>query len=349
MSFFRQKAVKAVFLKRSSVYNIFSLIITVIAIIFVLTAFLYISNTDSGVNGVIGKFLGSKTVYAEISEIFTDENGYVNAIMGGYTMLVGSDNKEKSPETTHLPIAPSPTPPSVVENTASSLTEIKNQTNISVDADNLVNEQLYFEKENKKPKVLIIHTHTTESYLEEDRSLDENKNMIAVGKVLKDCLEGNGVTVIHDTTVHDYPTYSGAYNRSAATTKNMLEANPDINIVLDVHRDAIATNDNSKLSLVTKIKGENVAQLMFVVGTDAQLSHNKWRENMKLALKLQRKANEIYPTLMRPINLREQRFNQQLSQGSIILEVGTNGNSIDEAKRSAALIADVITKVVNNN
>ena len=87
---------------------------------------------------------------------------------------------------------------------------------------------------------------------------------------------------------------------------------------------------------------------MFVVGTDEQLLHENWQENLKLALKLQHKANELYPTLMRPINLREQRFNQQLSSGSIIIEVGSNGNTLEEAKRGAELIADVISAVLLN-
>ncbi|MEE0943935.1 MAG: stage II sporulation protein P [Clostridia bacterium] len=349
MGIFRKKTMKTFVLSKNTIDNTMYLFISIITVVIILIITSVCSSKKSFTNYILDRFIGRTTAYAEIAEIFTDDKGRVNAILGGYTMLLGKDGKEvKSIEPLDTP-APTVPKPTIIENTASSVLEIKNQSGKSVDCEKLVSEPLNFIKKGQKPQVLIIHTHTTESYFDKDRSVDENKNMIAVGKVVKEKLTDAGISVIHDTTVHDYPSYNGAYTRAAATTNKRLSENPEINIILDIHRDAIASNDGSKLSLVTEINKEKTAQLMFVVGTDAQLSHSKWQENMKLALKLQRKANELYPTLMRPINLREQRFNQQLSEGSIILEVGTNGNSIEEAKRGAVYISDVIVKVLNNN
>ena len=322
-------------------------------LIFAVLISFFIENNDNFVTAVMDWYFGRNKAYAEAWEIISDPGGRAGIIMDNYTRLVAADVKPEVKEPEQTPdavreIATEAAPvPKVIESTAKSLSEIKNLSGKTVDADSLFKEPLKYKIPSDSPSVLIVHTHTTESYFEQDRSVDEQKNMTAVGKVLKKKLEAGGIGCIHDTTVHDYPSYNGAYTLSAATTKARLSENPDVKIVLDVHRDAIATNDGSKMKLSCNINGESVAQIMFVVGTDAQLTHPGWRENMKLALKLQRKANELYPGLVRPINLRAQRFNQQLSEGSIIIEVGTNGNTMEEAKKGAELIGDVIVSVLS--
>lgn len=318
--------------------------------VFLLAVFIFFlshSSENSFLAEVMDIFFMRNRVHAQISEFFTDSEGRVHTIIDGYTMLVSEKKPTTSPDIKKSRPEPQmSSEPKTEERTITSVEDIKNQTDKSPDINKLINEQLYFESEEKTPSVLIIHTHTTESYFETDRNLDENKNMIAIGKIIKEKLSDAGISVIHDTTVHDYPSYNNAYSRSAATVKNNIASYPDINIVLDIHRDAVATEDGSKLSLVSDINGKKAAQMMFVVGTDAQLAHDKWQENLKLALKFQHKANELYPTLMRPINLREQRFNQQLSRGSIIIEVGSNGNTLDEAKCGAELMGNVIANVL---
>ncbi len=321
--------------------------------VFLLAVLIYIFaqfSTSNFFDEIMDIFFMRSRVHAQITEFFTDSKGRVHTIIDGYTMLVSEKTPSASPDAMNSTPEPlSPSEPKTEERTITAVEEIKNQTDKNPDIRKLINEPLYFENEGKKPTVLIIHTHTTESYFETDRNLDENKNMIAIGKVINKKLTDAGISVIHDTTVHDYPSYNNAYTRSAATVKNNIKNCPDINIVLDIHRDAVATEDGSKLSLVTDINGKKAAQMMFVVGTDAQLTHDKWQENLKLALKFQHKANELYPSLMRPINLREQRFNQQLSRGSIIIEVGSNGNTLDEAKQGAELMGDVIANVLLHN
>ena len=344
----RRSMFKTVVFTGSRIKNIFSVLCGIVTFVIFVMIVSHISKTDFA-NRIIDIFMMRSVVHAEITEFFTDSEGRAYTIIDGYTKLVSEHTPTPSPKASDkIESILIPETPKTEERTITVVEEIKNQTGKSPDINNLINQPLYFENDKCEPEVLIIHTHTTESYFETDRNLDEKKNMISVGKVIKEKLEKAGVKAIHDATVHDYPSYNSSYTRSAATTKKHIQNNPNIKVVLDIHRDAVATDDGSKMSLVTNINGEKTAQLMFVVGTDAQLAHENWQENLKLALKLQHKANELYPTLMRPINLREQRFNQQLSNGSIIIEVGSNGNTLDEAKRGAELIADVIAKVLLN-
>lgn len=234
--------------------------------------------------------------------------------------------------------------------------EISNKTNITVNPVQLAKEELAYTIDNNGPQVLIMHTHTTESFTDSgktkysatdsDRNTDETKNMTAVGAAMAKILNENGIHTIQDKTVHDYPSYSGAYTRSLATVRQNLAANPSIKVVLDVHRDGLVRADGTKLKVTTEIDGVKTAQCMFVVGSNANLTHDHWQENMKLACKLQMTANEMYPGLMRPINLREERFNQQASMGSIIIEVGSNGNTLEEAIRGAEAMAAVLVKVL---
>lgn len=232
---------------------------------------------------------------------------------------------------------------------------LTNSTKYQIDITELSKEKLKFKIGNKDPEVLIIHTHTTESYSDSegkyeakstDRSTDEEKNMIAVGEKLKNILNENGIKTIHDHTVHDYPSYNGAYNRSRLTVEENLKKYPSIKIVLDLHRDGIVREDGTKVKVVSDINGKKTAQCMFVVGTDTELKHDNWRENLKLASKIQANANKMYPGLMRPINLRDERFNQEITMGSLIIEVGSNGNTMEEAISGIECMGYAIVKTL---
>ena len=163
----------------------------------------------------------------------------------------------------------------------------------------------------------------------------DDANIDEITKALSD----NGINVIHDKTIHDYPSYNGSYANCRKTVESYLNKYPSIKIVLDVHRDAIEREDGTKVKLVTEIDGEKAAQVMIVAGSDAcGLEHPDWRENLKFAMKLQRRVNLYYPDLMRPVDLREERFNQDISVASVILEMGTNGNTLEEALVSAKCV-----------
>ena len=203
-----------------------------------------------------------------------------------------------------------------------------------------------------EPTVLIIHTHATESYTKapgEDyretsafRTLDEDYNMISIGAHLASLLEAGGITVLHDRQLHDYPSYNGSYNHSRAAVKAHLEEHPSIRLVLDLHRDASGDNRN-QMRTHAKIKDQDSAQLMLVVGTDASgLKHPAWEENLALGLKLQVQMERRFPGIMRYVNLRGQRFNQDLIPGMLLVEVGAAGNSHTEALRAVSALAEGI-------
>lgn len=235
---------------------------------------------------------------------------------------------------------------------------IRNETNYGIDVEKLLGESLLFDMKGDAPKVLIVHTHATESYAEEgaatydsgksDRSDNCEKNVVKIGEEMKKVFEEKGIRVIHDKTLHDQPNFNGSYENSRKTVEKYLKEYPEISIVLDVHRDAFVYEDGSKAKFTTEINGKKVAQLMLVVGTDAGgLSHAEWRENMKLALKFQKCISDKYPTLMRGVNLRKERFNGHTTRGSMIIEVGSSGNTLAEAVEGAKLGAASMADFLN--
>ena len=206
------------------------------------------------------------------------------------------------------------------------------------------------------PQILIMHTHGSEAYTmagsdvytetDTSRTDDPNFNMIRVGEEMKAVFESMGFSVIHDTTLYDYPNYTGSYTRSLAGIQAMLEQYPTISVVLDVHRDALIAADGTVYKAVTQVNGENTAQVMLVVGTnDAGLTHPGWQDNLNLAAHIQLAMTGIAPTLARPINLRAQRFNQHLTPCSLLVEVGTSGNTLQEALRGARYFAQAAGSV----
>ena len=245
--------------------------------------------------------------------------------------------------------------PAFGEISSSTGISVSNATSYSVNADALCAEPLNIELDESGPQILIVHTHTTECYSgdgmngDSERSVDGEKNMIAVGEIMKAVFEGYGIECVHDTTVHDYPTYQGAYTRELETVKNNMSKYPSVKLVFDVHRDAFVYNDGSKLRVACDIDGVPTAKVMIVCGTDAMgLSHPQWRENFKLASKIQNAAQIMYPGMMRPINLRRERFNMHTTNGSLLFEVGSNGNTLAEAKEGAENVARAVAAVLLN-
>lgn len=201
--------------------------------------------------------------------------------------------------------------------------------------------------------VLIYHTHSSESYTSTEkysytatgnfRTTDINYNVVRVGTELTNYLEYYGYNVIHDTTIYD-KSYSKSYSRSLKGVSAILEENEDIDILFDIHRDAIS---DSTYAPTVQIGDEEAAQLMFVIGTNGGGSeHDNWNENLKLAIKIQEKANELYPGLFKPIILRDSRYNQHLAVGASIIEVGATGNTLEQCLTSMKYLAKVLSEVL---
>lgn len=217
----------------------------------------------------------------------------------------------------------------------------------------LTQEMLTPDVEVNKNKVAIYHTHTCESYTPTEqyqytasgnfRTIDLNYSVSRVGDELEKALNSYGCTVIHDRTYHDYPAYNGSYSRSLITAQNMLSANPDAEIVIDLHRDAIADETYGPR---VKIGDEYVSQLMFVIGTDgANSAHIDWLQNLKFAIKVQQKANELYPGLFKPIILRNSEYNQHVAKAACIIEVGSTGNTLEESMGAMKYLARIIEEI----
>ena len=233
--------------------------------------------------------------------------------------------------------------------------EINNATSYSVDLKELCAKENSFsiERNSAEPQILIIHTHTTECFDgdamngETERNTNEEKNIVAVGNVIAQTLEQNGIHCVHDKTVHDYPSYQGAYTRELSTVNYNLKQYPSIKAVIDVHRDAYIYPDGSKLTVKYDRNGVSTARVMLVIGTDSLgLSHPNWRDNLSFASKIQNAADIMYPGMMRPINLRRERFNMHTTKGSILIEIGSNGNTLAEAKEGGKNIANSLSAVL---
>jgi len=227
--------------------------------------------------------------------------------------------------------------------------QIKNSTEY-----NLTEEMLKPDVTVNNKNVLIFHTHTCESYTATEqfnytqtgtyRTTDLNYNVARVGAELTNQLKSYNYNVIHDTTYHDYPAYSGSYERSLNTVENLLKLNSNTDVVFDLHRDAIG--DYSYAPTV-KIGEDYAAQLMFVIGTaGGGLEHPNWNQNLKFAIKIQEKANELYPGLFKPIILRNTRYNQHVAKGASIIEVGATGNTMEQCLNSMKYLARVISEVM---
>lgn len=228
----------------------------------------------------------------------------------------------------------------------------------SVDMPALLTQPLHWDLTGEEPKVLIVHTHGSESFLPTKdyqettpyHTLNTDYNMISIGDLVAKKLEEAGISVIHDTALHDEPSYNAAYNNSRKSVQAYLQEHPSIRLVLDLHRDSIEDEAGNQVAQTVFSQGTTVAPLMLVVGTDyGGLEHPRWQENLSLALKLQTQLEGICPGICRNINLRTQRFNQDLSAGAMLVEVGASGNTRQEALRAAEVLAKGIISLAHGS
>lgn len=251
---------------------------------------------------------------------------------------------------------PAPVPLTFTDQEASAIT-VSGTCSYSFDKASLLQQPVSADFSADGPLVLIVHTHTTESYTPEAgqayeellhaRTLDEAYNMVRVGRQIADVLESNGIGVVHETAINDYPSYNGSYDRMKTIIEENLAKYPTIQMVLDVHRDAAADASGNPLPLVTAFDDGDYAQLMLVVGTDeGGLYHPNWQQNLSTALKLQALLERSYPGLCRDLNLRRERFNQNQTPCSLLVEFGTDGNTLTQALRSASAFGQALSELI---
>ncbi len=206
----------------------------------------------------------------------------------------------------------------------------------------------------EQPTVLIVHTHATESYKnfgqykETDpfRTPNREHNMVAVGNRVAEILEANGISVVHDRGLHDYPAYRNAYDRSRASAQEYMDKYPGISLILDLHRDAVTDAAGEFIPLNATYKGKTAAKIGIVVGTDSSgQTHDNWQKNAALAVKMHGVLETEFPGISRPTLVRSSRYNQDLLPGALLLEIGSAGNTLEEALAGAEVLANAIVKM----
>ena len=238
---------------------------------------------------------------------------------------------------------------------------VKNSTNFNLNIASELSQQPDVNiKSTNEPQVLIMHTHTSESYMKRDsgffyesyypRSTDKNKNVTRVGDAITQKLTQNGINTIHDVTYHDLPSYNGSYSRSAKTVKANLEKYPSIQVVLDIHRDSLGNRDTGKIKPTFKFNGKKAAQIMIIAGYDKDGSSGfpDWEQNLRFALRLQQKAETMFPGITRPLNFNSVKYNMNLTHGSVLIEVGSDANTIDEATYTGSLLGDALSELLKS-
>ncbi len=238
-------------------------------------------------------------------------------------------------------------------NKADKAVTVNNQSGLDFDLEAMLASPKRLSAGQDGPQVLVYHTHATEAYTQADgdtytssgdvRTTDTEKNVVRVGTELCKVLEDRGIKTVHLMDLNDYPAYNGSYGRSLENVKAALKKYPTVQMTIDVHRDAILADDGTKYKVSTEQNGKTMAQLMLVMGTNGSgLEFDNWKTHLNYAVTLQAALNETYPGLMRPINLRKQRFNLHLTKGSILLEVGSSGNTLQEALAAIRLFGNTL-------
>lgn len=266
--------------------------------------------------------------------------------------------EDEAAESGYIPTEAGDTP-AISSGSKSAGVTINNATNLTYDIPSMLAKPELLRAKNDGPQVMIVHTHSTEAYKpddqnaytpsENDRTLDARYNVIRVGDEMCAVLESRGIQTVHCREIFDNPAYNGSYDRSLAAIQKQLAETPSVQIVIDVHRDSIIKEDGTEYKTSCTVDGREMAQLMLVVGSNAGgLKHDSWQRNLNYAVNLQSHITAKYPTLMRSVNLRKQRFNQSArSPGSMLVEVGASGNTLTEAIDAAKLFAECLADDLN--
>lgn len=239
--------------------------------------------------------------------------------------------------------------------------QIKNASSADINIKEELESELGFTlSDTDEPQVLIYHTHTCESFLTYDtgyfyegfypRTTDNTQNICAVGDEIAAQLNKAGIVTLHDKTLHDSPSYNGAYDRSYTTVSEYLEKYPSIKVVLDIHRDGIG-NDTQRSKPVFTVDGKKAAQIMILAGYnyDDDPTFTDWEYNLRFALQIQNTAQNMYPDMVRPLYFADFMYNMNINTGSLLIEIGADGNTLEEVRYSGYLLGKVLAKVLGEN
>ena len=210
-----------------------------------------------------------------------------------------------------------------------------------------------------KPAVLIFHSHTTETYelLDRDfyavghktRSNDSGRNMVRVGEEAVKEIEKAGFKVIHDKEIHD-GTYNSAYSHSRKSVEKYLMEYPSLKVVLDLHRDAIHRSDGTKIKPVATVEGKKAAQIMIISGCQEEggpiEGFPDWKKNLVFAVELQNTLETLFEGITRPLYFSPRKYNMDLTACSLLVEIGSDANTLDEAVYTGRCLGKAVSKIL---
>ncbi|MDR0914201.1 MAG: stage II sporulation protein P [Oscillospiraceae bacterium] len=239
---------------------------------------------------------------------------------------------------------------------------VKNKTNFNLNVGQELKEPLGFkiDKNSNEPQVLIMHTHTCESFIEYDegfyyedfypRTTDVSKSIAKVGDSIVASLKKAGIAAIADKTIHDSPSYTGSYDRSYETIENYIKKYPSIKVVLDIHRDSISDDNSTKMKPTFVYNGQKGAQIMILSGYDEDGSYDfpDWNYNLRFALRLQQTAETMFPGISRPLDFGDYVYNENINTGSLLIEIGADSNTLAEAEYTGQLLGEALGKVLTS-
>lgn len=324
------------------------------------------------IGGDTEKETAAKSFYFPTGEISLPFQQSLTAVIGGrkYFFMPEKKKMEKVPETSPISLPENAVP--IISCDLSSPSPYINTTKYTIDVEEARNTAFpsKTKTEGEAPLVLVLHTHGTESYFEDKSNLSgfsegdikgyfiqgetvfrtENpeKSVVQVGKVFSETLIAEGIPTLHCTVMHDKDDFNDAYANSAETVRKMLSEYPSIQYVIDLHRDSVVRGDSYVKSLTT-IENTPSAQVMAVVGTNQNGRHPNWKQNLVVALGLKDAMDTLYPTLSRSLYLRTSRFNQEFLPGCILLEVGSCGNTLEEAETAARFSAKAFSYMLKTH
>lgn len=293
----------------------------------------------------------TEQIAAETSDDITKTPDDILGIIKKYTELFADDKKDAAIQAVTYEKAGAT---HIFENV-----RVKNTTDTkSLNIEKVLSEGLELSIDKSKPAVLIFHSHTSEGYelIEREwyavdytaRSNDENLNVVRVGTEIANYLEKAGYTVIHDKTIHD-DNYSDSYPNSRKTIQKHLDEHPEIQIVLDIHRDSITQSDGSKIKPLNTIGGKKAAQLMIITGAEEGKVEDfpDWEYNLRFALQLQKKCENMFPGLMRPVLFSQRKYNMDMTRFSLLIEMGSEANTLEEACYSGRMLGSALAALMD--
>ena len=310
--------------------------------------------------GILAAAFGISGVWMNRGPIGTDDESEKENDRTTVETYLSLNTEETQTSSPLLPSIPDGAIGAVAMDLASSTELLRNETVFSVNAEQLLQRKDLVPLKKDGPAVLILHTHTAEAYLPNEKvwlegnagdfvfSRERGRSVITVGERLCEVLNQNGISAIQCKEDHGTNgSLQGSYRHAAACISAYLKKYPSIRYVIDLHRDGILTDEGAPVGATVEWEETRYAQVMAVVGSEGNGTPCPNRDaNLALALQLNQRLEQCIPRLCRPAILRNASYNQELAPSSLLLEIGSVGNTQEEAIRTAEIIGKILADLI---